>query len=142
MKGNFFAQRTGRGSFGGVLRIIEDGTQQLALEDIADGVKREESELCFVARITDASLLSKAKDIVHQEQYEFDLPACDPYERVRMRIRRETRGDVVDDQLTTKSRKPGDKFEQEATVQAPQGLFEIFKNHRAYTLRDQNTLRF
>lgn len=99
----------------------------LAMEDLVDGKMRVERELCFVAKLADVSLLSQAVDVCQQWQYGLSLPP-EPYRSVVMRVRRESREQQgSQDILTLKATKLGESFPYEASVEAPQGLFEVYQ---------------
>lgn len=128
MSRDFFARKpTARGSFGGVLRVLEDtGAAGFSMEELIDGVQRTEPELCFVGRITDSSILQRATRVERQEERCLFLTPKGDADMARLRIRRSTVKDHVDDVLTFKCRKANEQYSKESSVKAPDGLFELF----------------
>lgn len=115
-----FFQRTKRD------RTFLGGLMFLSLEEITDGKQRVERELCFVARVTDPDMLAKASVVELQEELALFLtPEGDPT-MARIRIRRSTISGKTTDVLTFKVRLQGEAYSKESSVEAVQGLFEIF----------------
>lgn len=99
----------------------------LAMEDIADGVAREEIELCWVAKITDFEQLQQAIHIEQQEQYGFDIPPA-PHKRVVCRVRATTIDGKTEYVFTTKTTAEGEDHPSEASYPVEVGVFEFFKS--------------
>lgn len=98
----------------------------LSMEELTDGVQRVERELCFVARIADASLLERASWVERQEERELFLTPLGSERIARIRLRRSTVNKQVEDVLTFKTRTKSEAFSKESSIKAPEGMFEIF----------------
>ena len=98
----------------------------LSLEEITDGQQRVEKELCFVARIVDFSHLQKADIVEKQDELALFLTPEGSDQMARMRIRRSTIEGQVTDVLTFKVRNKDEPYAKESSVDAPEGLYDVF----------------
>jgi hypothetical protein len=113
-----------------------------SLEELTDGKQRMEPEKCFVARLADESLLTRAVQVERHEERVLFLTPPTAELMARQRVRRSTINGEVNDVLTFKVRHKSEQYNKESSVQAPEGLYELFEHLPGVTGNDKTRYVF